>query len=331
MIDPNALLETVNRLGSSLRLETSRCLRMRFFKNACRQCVDICPAEGAIEVEPALVLRHDVCTECMLCVSTCVNEAIEVKYTDFSLMVKQLREVEQPVLGCTIRAGEVKCHASVPCVGFLSTEHLIALGHFVKKPVQLNLTRCADCRNAPALEVLRQRIKEIGPATGALQLIDDPGQLRFQEKAVGRRGLFTLFREKATEETARMFHQLHGESSQGLSYSDKRLPFKRHLLNQVEKQQRAGEVDPVVARAYYGARVTENCNVCSACSAICPTGALIMEDDNESGLRRLSFASTLCTGCGVCAEFCPKLAIGIFGLREGSVELEVVVLAEENP
>jgi ferredoxin len=42
---------------------------------------------------------------------------------------------------------------------------------------------------------------------------------------------------------------------------------------------------------------------------MCPTGALKIKKDAEG--KSLLFNSSLCTGCGLCGEFCPLRAVNV--------------------
>lgn len=52
---------------------------------------------------------------------------------------------------------------------------------------------------------------------------------------------------------------------------------------------------------------SENCFGCSACAAICPTKALVMQEDS-AGFLLPHFNSSLCIGCGACKRTCPAIS-----------------------
>jgi ferredoxin len=43
---------------------------------------------------------------------------------------------------------------------------------------------------------------------------------------------------------------------------------------------------------------------------MCPTGAIKLERQCDNG-KKLTFAATRCTGCGLCAAFCKMKAITV--------------------
>ena len=53
-------------------------------------------------------------------------------------------------------------------------------------------------------------------------------------------------------------------------------------------------------------RVDEKCTHCSACTVVCPSGALVIE--NKASMEVL-FKQDECTGCGLCIPACPYNAM----------------------
>ena len=49
----------------------------------------------------------------------------------------------------------------------------------------------------------------------------------------------------------------------------------------------------------------EDCCGCSACYAVCPVGAIEMEEDDE-GFEYPRINKDICIGCLRCMEVCPK-------------------------
>jgi Fe-S-cluster-containing dehydrogenase component len=53
-------------------------------------------------------------------------------------------------------------------------------------------------------------------------------------------------------------------------------------------------------------RVEDKCTHCSACTVVCPSGALIIEDRKS---MRVLFLEEKCTGCSLCIPACPYKAM----------------------
>jgi ferredoxin len=53
-------------------------------------------------------------------------------------------------------------------------------------------------------------------------------------------------------------------------------------------------------------RVEKRCTHCSACTVVCPSGALVIEDRRS---MEVQFVEEKCTGCGLCIQACPYKAM----------------------
>ena len=53
-------------------------------------------------------------------------------------------------------------------------------------------------------------------------------------------------------------------------------------------------------------RVDKRCTHCSACTVVCPSGALLIE--NRISME-VQFVEDKCTGCGLCIQACPYKAM----------------------
>lgn len=49
--------------------------------------------------------------------------------------------------------------------------------------------------------------------------------------------------------------------------------------------------------------IQDKCISCGACVAVCPFGAIVMQDDDKA------FITEACTACGACIETCPVSTI----------------------
>lgn len=304
-------------LGSakSIGTDRSRCLRMRYNRNSCSECISICRS-GAITIDEDVHIISENCSECMLCVSACPSDCFEIEGLDFYSLIGRLRKilstVSSPVLGCAARENNA-CHIKTACLGLLSEEHLIAFSVFIDNTLQIDLTGCADCRNGFIVDVLKKRIKSIETKTSIMisnriKFVDKKADLKFQEMAYDRRGFFKAIKNMTFKHTARLFdNDDSGEELQ--SYSTKKLPLKRDLLNRIIKVLPEEEYKTLLKRYFYLVTVTEDCNNCFACIGMCPTGALKIEGDEDR--RDLFFSSSLCNGCGLCENFCIKKSVRI--------------------
>jgi ferredoxin len=258
-----------------------------------------------------IAVDQEACTGCMLCAASCSAGAIEEERLDFRELLTNLNDLEQPVIGC--KAGpEVRAHVRVECLGGLSEEHLIALEALVPRSVQLNATSCEDCRNGFVIDAVEKRLEKLRrlgiarDGEGVL-LRKSEHALVFRERECNRRSfLFSMGRQTASTGANVI---LPREENQSVGRSKKHFPFRRKLLNAVLAQLSQEQYERLYAEYYYDIALSESCDSCCRCAAMCPTGALIRK--RENGQKHIEFRSLLCSGCGLCAGFCPLDAIEV--------------------
>jgi Pyruvate/2-oxoacid:ferredoxin oxidoreductase delta subunit len=79
---------------------------------------------------------------------------------------------------------------------------------------------------------------------------------------------------------------------------------RRLLINILEKNNDLGDKIFIKIPSISG-----KCQLCNACSILCPGGALKQTQENESVVLELN--STLCTECNLCADICYNKSIGL--------------------
>jgi len=296
----NRTPQTLTAGRDELRIDHSRCLRTRFSGSSCRLCAAVCP-HAAVALDDMLSINPDLCTGCLLCTAHCPVGAVEPAGS-FAACLAQLSRVPEPVLGC-IRTKE-KSHAFLSCLGGLSDEHLVALCHSLPGEVALNLTACSDCPNSKSPADLGNRLEQLSNA-GVLEggarlvMVASAKELRYRDETVNRRSFFKSLRSSLFQSAAVVLNSTVEHDEQRSAYAEKRLPARRKLLNEVRSN--SPELAKRMARAFdWRVSFDDSCTRCQGCVAICPTGAL------KNGLcdGEPVFDQLLCTGCGVCREFC---------------------------
>jgi ferredoxin len=298
-----------------LTVDRSRCLRMRFNKNECNVCISNCHADALIFGDD-IAIDADKCTLCMVCVSECPADCFEIKGHDFYLVISKLRKLESSieslVLGCRNNAKKPH-HARTYCFGYLSEEHIIALYLYMRNPLQIDMTGCADCKNGFIADILQKRIADIETKTslnisGKIKPVRDISELDFQDVSYDRRGFFNAIKNLTFIQAAGLFDN-EDDTEHTQSYSAKKLPLKRELLNRAIKMLPDENRKELLKNYYYDVSVTDTCNNCFACIGMCPTGALKIESRDDD--RELFFTSFLCNGCGLCRDFCMACSVKI--------------------
>lgn len=305
------ILENQARPLCHLRLDPSRCLRMRYSGSSCARCATVCPA-AAISLVEGLAVREECCTGCLACTTVCPSGALE-SGEDFSRILAALGAHRFPVfvIGCG-KSGN-RCHGELPCLGMLSAEHLVALYAHGEAMVQLDASACAKCPAGAMLARLEERLRQTGEAAGLpphrrLRLVSDPREIDFRQEGVDRRTFFTALRKKAFQGVAAALAPPSGES-RCMSYMDKALPARRGILLAALDSLPAEEA-PAVRKAFtFSATFNGSCDGCLGCVRACPTAAL--SEPGEDGASPPRFDPKRCTGCRLCSEFCLSGAVEI--------------------
>lgn len=304
MADANTL--TGSR--DDLVVDISRCLKMRFSESDCHRCIDICP-QGAVTLDGGLILNSEQCRGCLLCTSVCLVGALE-QNSDFDVLLSKLSKVSDPVLGC-IRTNE-SSNATLACLGGLSEEHLVVLGNALTGKLTLNLTACKGCPNSSMLPYLYQRIEVLANAgllEGGCRIVtaESVQDICYRDESVGRRSFFKSFRNSLFQSAAVMLSVNNEAIERQTEYAGKRVPVRQELLNSVRNTYSRELAEQI--RQHFDAQVTfgEVCTKCQGCVAICPTGALKTETEDETPI----FDRLQCTGCGLCREFCLDGAVRV--------------------
>ena len=296
------------RTGSrdDLRIEASRCLRIRFSASQCDHCSIICP-KGAVSLEDGLVIDHSRCSGCLLCTTVCPSGALEFS-ADFLACLAQLSKVPEPVLGCC--RTKDKANSWIACLGGLSDEHLLTLNQRLTGRLTLNISLCNDCPNSAMLPKLQQRLQNLAAllATGCRMVTaENVDAIRFQEETVDRRSFFKSFRTSLFQTAAVVMSSTSEQTEKRSDYTSKRLPARRELLKRVLETSEQAATETLQKQFFGNIIINENCTACQGCVAICPTGALSTKEEQAD--TPPAFEAARCTACGLCVEFCLDEAI----------------------
>jgi len=245
----------------------------------------------------------------MACTAACPSGALEVAH-DFQRIVERRPPTDALILGCTRHPHEPGIR--VPCLGMLSEEHLVSLFASCPEPISLVTAPCAECENASAVERMKDRILRLQRLT----LLPFADRFHFvtvrpepAERRYDRRSFFMEVKDKVMSQVAGTVTPDPVSDPEraraGVDYSSKRIPRRSRLLAAA-----LARVTPDQARIIgdvlrFRMELSESCDGCFGCVAVCPTGAL------ESSSQAQRFNEAACTGCQLCSEFCLEDAIRI--------------------
>jgi ferredoxin len=326
------IIDTLQRPGLKVALE--HCARKRHRLSTCRRCIEACPA-GAITWEEGLEIDWEACTGCGICAAVCPTAALEAgEPSDDELLIRVQRAVEQQgwVAFACPRAQEDSqgggACLTVGCLGRLNEGLLVGAASAGALSLWLVDGACEGCPQAVGRDVAGAVLARSNALLEAMGL---PLRAAFRpdlpERAavdrgdngsadgVSRRGLIrALARETArvSEVAADVVQKSPGSEPRGMLRGDlpKALPSDRLLLLAALKRlgspaanARVGEEGGPFARF----QLRDGCTGCQMCAFFCPTGALTrVVDDGRIGL---AFRASHCTNCGLCQDICYRDAV----------------------
>jgi len=294
-----------------LRVDPSRCSRMRYSGSRCERCVSACP-RSAIRLDECLDVRVERCTGCLNCTTVCPAGALEAE-ADFDRLIRELASHPLPtlVVGCG-KSGS-PFDRQLPCLGMLSAEHLVALSARGEATVQLDASACNGCDAGGMYQHLAARLRKTEEESGLplgnrIRLILDAKEIDFRQEGLDRRGFFRSFRRLAIHGMTTVLAPPSTERK-AMSYMDKYLPARRAMLLAV-----LASLSPEIAKGArdalsFSIAFGTSCDGCLGCVRVCSSDALSESETfgPEPSIPR--FDPERCTGCGLCAEFCLSEAI----------------------
>lgn len=326
------LMEILHRLeGQAIRVRGDLCARGRHRKSTCTRCADACPT-GAIVWAEELAVDPEKCTGCGACAAVCPTGALEACQPGDAELLGRVRHAAQAfktvAFACpryvdTEPSAKAVC-VEVPCVGRLNEAVLVGAAAMQAQWVLLLDGACEGCPSAKAHESAERMADH---ANGLLQAFGMSPRVFFgpqlpaslaavsREMAEGlsRRGFFTLLAREALRVGAVTVDTVLSSREQAEKNEPTRgelptdLPAKRALL--LASLRRLGE--PLAAQlamegwATFG--YSQSCTGCQMCAFFCPTGALTKVE--REGRVGVAFRAAACTACGLCEDICYQDAV----------------------
>ncbi len=212
-----------------------------------------------------------------------------------------------------LSAAAVRCEKAagdglrLPCLGYLSVDHLLAMA-LRHGRVELAAGDCESCFRKVGGELAREAVALARAALAALGSdhairLTTEGGAEAATPSLTRRELLSLWRT----ESAQAARQLLPEPELNHARLPARLPRRRaRWLRRLDPDAtRAGEMP---AGPWKARRATDACTGCGICAAFCPTGSLSAEQA-EAGWT-LTHQPAACVACGTCVDLCPARAMG---------------------
>ncbi|MRX81540.1 4Fe-4S binding protein [Eggerthella guodeyinii] len=300
------------------RIDDEACVR-------CGRCITACPTAALLAIAP---LDDDA----LLDASAQAGAAARANAAGGAAQEEEAPEDAEPSCagfvceravrgGARIDAGRT---VTLPCLAWVDEALIVHMACAGAQRIALLTAPCTSCEHAAAVDALpqaadaAQRILDTWQLDAVVSIVDavDDVAAPDDEDAAGevsRRGLFSQARsalvEAATDAASAQIDVLVGRRAADVPAPE---PDRRRwqLLDDLHA---AGlpSGDAVVPRAL-APRVDidpERCSGCALCAGFCPTQALRKAGKAAGGRTLLEFDAALCRDCGTCTDTCRYVAI----------------------
>jgi len=332
--------------------DAALCAHSRNRRTGCTRCLDLCPTGAITPAKESVAISAEICAGCGACAAVCPTGAATYALPPPEALLRRLRallltyreaQVDSPLRGrggeaplllvhdahgealvdALARHGDGLPARALPLrVNEVSSLDLgFLLGAFAWGAAQIRLVMPAR-RGHGAEGVLRNLdyathvldglgIPDHGAPRAAAIETDDPFSLGEALRAVPRRGLpFPPSTHLALGKPRETLRQAARALAEGAGRRD-------------------GAIAMPALAPFGEARVeVAGCTLCTACTGVCPTGALSANPEAP----QLRFLEDACVQCGLCASTCPEKVITLvprLNLSPASGETRVV--KEEAP
>ncbi len=332
-------------------LHLDRCINARHRQAGCRLCVERCPVDAlslAPGPHPLPVLDAETCVGCGVCIPICPTDVFSQAMQPETTLISFQEDIPQEgvmALACAQHPEPEETPAPADyvihhtrCLAAFSIEQLLTLSRNGERALWLSDEICGDCPIGRAHATIEQLVEGsnqvltgfgLNPAihlTSKSPLPPTQSQpkplLPSNAPAVDRRGFFRSIGKLAQQRLGTAETRASRPMLAPGAPLDQRLPyhtpFSLQKLNQhlmaLEDKATPNESWLLTADALPWAELqldVETCSGCQLCARFCPTGALnyLWGEMEEGEVFNITFHPRLCLDCNICVAVCPENAL----------------------
>lgn len=300
-----AFLQNMN----PLTIKPQLCSKKITPKSTCPKCQEICPVQAITLTGNGP--QVDGCISCGLCIEICPNHVFRLN--EDQLLDIDTNKTETLILTCpqslqNFGKNPEKGITKISCLGELYPELLLYLmASFSRVIIYYDPQICGNCFNYNFEEkfklnnlsnIFEKNFLERLLVTTDINKIKPLLNQQKLQPAHNRRSFFrSIFAGSKNISQKIIDYGLNQENSLGSNSKDK--PLKMYYLKEALKKQT--QLDYSKALPFPNLKLNA-CNFCQACTKLCPTGALKINQGEEE--KAITFSPSLCTHCHICSDIC---------------------------
>lgn len=263
-------------------LNEAACLNRRNRFQPCGLCEDACEFHALSMSAGLPVVDERRCEACGVCACVCPSEALRLRdykiFRDF---------VGNDAVRCMKSGGNF-------CLRSLSPALISAA--FVVNPAVRLVMPCENCGLSEKISA--SNLDTASSFLDALNIAHDVNIVRDSsfEDEYSRRDMLAMMFSRGKRSGSNLLEDV--------IFHDKNDIFLARMFLADRLSEASGEILPGV---FYDFSVSEACDACGMCEAMCPSGAWNVA--KYDGKAELMFDTVSCSGCMLCVRQCPKNAI----------------------
>jgi len=282
-----------------------QCVRLRHRNATCSLCADHCPT-GAIAWGDAPQVNADACADCGLCATVCPTGVFETAGPSNTALLEHIQALatitSTLAFACpNVSRDDAPGVIRVSCLGRVDASILIGAAAAGIRQIEMWDAECPGCPTRIGHAVAE---RAVASSNQILQACGSPASVAFA-RGSGVPDHAAPGLEQAACSGPKSLPEEAPQASQTLPKGELpvRLPEKLELLLASLRRLAGRAVSAESTTTLWGTvGVDGACTGCQMCAFFCPTGALAKSV--ADGLPGLTFTPAHCTYCRLCLESC---------------------------